>query len=61
VRSRDRAHFNGSGDGVRGRFMGSFHESNSRIRTMNRLRRTFVAYATKGCTGGDAGSWREFR
>src|SRR5881398_596253 len=25
---------------------------------MNRSRRTFVAYATKDCTGGDAGSWK---
>src|SRR5213082_1194585 len=25
---------------------------------MNRSRRTFVAYATKDCTGGDASSWR---
>src|SRR5213080_1992638 len=25
---------------------------------MNRSRRTFVAYATKDCTGGDASSWK---
>src|SRR5437763_1509161 len=35
--------------------------SKSRIEARNRRPQTFVAYATKVCTGGDDGSWKEWR
>src|SRR5438034_5369214 len=49
----------GEKDGMRG--YGSWVAptiSKSRIEARNRRRQTFVAYATKVCTGGDDGSWK---